>query len=131
MSGRPFRLTSYVPPEKDIAASLPQTLARLLPPDQALYTAWDISNAASAVEGARKQRIGCLKGWPDGGVFHDGRVVLLELKRFRYGVLSDAQKDLHQRLARIGHPVSVVHSVEEALDVLRGQHVPLRGYISA
>lgn len=130
MSGRPFRLTSYVPPEDDMAVSLNQTLLRLLPPDQALYVAWDNSNAGP-VEGARKKRIGCLAGWPDGAVWHDGRVVLLELKRSRYGVLSDAQRALHPRLAAMGHPVSVVRSVEEALDVLRDRSVPLRGRIAA
>ena len=130
MSARPFRLTSYVPPEYDMAASLNQTLLRLLPPDEALFVAWDNSNAGP-IEGARKKRLGCLRGWPDGGVWHEGRVVLLELKRSRYGVVSDAQKDLHLRLARIGHPVSVVHSVEEALDVLRDRYVPLRGRVAA
>lgn len=131
MSAAYFRLTSPVAFEDQEAAALAQALFRLLPYDQALYTAWDISNAASAMEGKRKRRIGCLKGWPDGGVFHDGRVVLLELKRQHTGVLSGAQRELHQRLARMGHPVSVVHSAEEALDVLRDRHVPLRGRVAA
>lgn len=130
MSAPRFRLTSYVPPEYDIGVSLNDTLLRLLPPDRALFVAWDNSNAGP-IEGSRKKRLGCLAGWPDGGVWHDGRVVLLELKRSRYGVVSDAQKDLHLRLARIGHPVSVVRSVEEALDVLRDNNIPLRGRVAA
>lgn len=130
MSAPRFRLTSYVPPEDDMAASLNQTLLRLLPQDQALYVAWDNSNAGP-IEGSRKKRLGCLAGWPDGGVFHDGRVVLLELKRSRYGVVSDAQTDLHLRLARIGHPVSIVRSVPEALDLLRDHKIPLRGRVAA
>jgi hypothetical protein len=132
VSARPYRLTPYIAPEDDLAASLPQALRVLLPQDQALYTAWDISNARSAAEGARKKRIGCLAGWPDGAVWHrGGGVVLLELKRERGWQLSDAQKALHQRLASLGHPVSVVHSVAQVLDVLRDRGVVLRGRVAA
>ena len=130
MSARPFRLTSYVPPENELHQACADALWRLLPSD-AVWTTWEARNAASAAEGARRKRLGLLPGWPDAGVFYRGRLVLLELKRSRYGVLSPAQRELHPRLAAAGFPVAVVRSVPEVLDALSAAGVPLRGRVAA
>lgn len=54
-------------------------------------------------------------GWPDVLVYAPGgRHYLLELKTAT-GVLSEAQRSMHERLERLGHAVSVVRSVPEAL----------------
>ncbi len=126
---KPFRLTRPVPAEDDLAAAVAHALAILLPAD-AVFTAWDLSNSRNAIEGARKKRLGCLAGWPDCSVWHAGRVVLLELKRERGGVLSEAQKRLHPRLADAGFPVAVCRTVVEALNAVSAGGVPLRGRIS-
>ena len=125
-----FRLTCPVPPEDELAASVASAMAYLLPSD-AVFTAWDLSNARSAMEGARKKRLGCVAGWADCGVFWRGRLVLLELKRSRGGQLSPAQKALHPRLEAAGFPVAVVRSVDEALAAVSAAGVPIRGRVAA
>ena len=104
-----FRLTAPVAAEDELGASVNSALAYLAPSD-CIITAWDLSNARSAIEGGRKKRLGCLAGWPDMGVFWRGRLVLLELKRSRGGQLSPAQRALHPRLEAAGFPVAVVRS---------------------
>jgi len=127
---KPFRLTPYVVPEDDLHQAVRDAFAVLLPRD-AICTTWELRNAASAAEGARRKRLGALAGWPDMGVFHAGRVVLLELKRERGGVLSPAQKLLHPRLADAGFPVAVCHTVVEALNAVGDAGVPLKGRVAA
>ena len=127
---RRLKLTAPVVSEDDIGATVAHAFAVLLPAD-AVFTGWDLSNARSAAEGARKKRLGCLAGWPDCSVWWRGRVVLLELKRSRGGQLSPAQKELHPRLAANGFPVVVVRSVVEALDAVSAAGVPLRGRVAA
>jgi hypothetical protein len=125
-----FRLTAYVPPEDDLHQSVADALRVLLPADAVLNT-WELRNAASAIEGARRKRLHALPGWPDLGIFYRGVVVLLELKRARYGVLSPAQRALHPRLLHAGFPVAVCRSVNEAVDAVAAAGVPLRGRVSA
>jgi hypothetical protein len=125
-----FRLTAPVAPEDQLAVSLAQALPYLLPSD-AVFTAWDLSNAKNAIEGGRKKRMGCIAGWPDCSVWWRGRVVLLELKRAKRWKLSEAQQELHPRLAAAGFPVTVVRSVPEALDAVAAAGVPLRGRVAA
>jgi hypothetical protein len=127
---KPFKLTAPVPSEDNLHAAVAHALAVLLPSDAVLNT-WELRNAASAAEGARRKRLGALPGWPDMGVFFRGRAVLLELKRQRGGYLSDAQKALHPRLAAAGFPVAVCHTVVEALDAVSAHGVPLRGRVAA
>ena len=88
-------------------------------------------NAASAIEGARRKRLGALPGWPDLGVFWRERVALIELKRERFGVLSPAQRGLHRRLADAGFRVAVCRTVVEALDAVSARGIPLRGRVAA
>jgi hypothetical protein len=125
-----FRLTAPVAPEDELHASVWAALSYLCPSDAVVNT-WELRNASSAIEGARRKRLGALPGFPDCGVFWRGRLVLLELKRSRGGQLSPAQKALHPRLADAGFPVAVVRSVEEALDAVAAAGVPLRGRVAA
>lgn len=119
-----FRLTAPIPPEDTLHYRVWCAL-RLLLPASAVVTTWELRNARDAIEGARRKRLGAQAGWPDLGIFHAGRVVLLELKRER-GVLSPAQKLLHPRLAAAGFPVSVCHSPEDALRAVEAAGVPVR-----
>jgi hypothetical protein len=129
-TGRAWRLTAPVAPEHELHVAVGDALHYLLPND-AVFTSWDLANAKSAVEGARKKRRYCLPGWPDVGIWWRGRVVLLELKRGRGGALSEAQRALHPRLEAAGFPVAVVRSVPEALDAVAAAGVPLRGRVAA
>jgi hypothetical protein len=130
MSARPFRLTAPVVPEDDLHQSVSDALRVLLPAD-AVANTWELRNASSAVEGARRKRLGALPGWPDLGVFWNGQVALIELKRARGWSLSPAQKELHARLERAGHAVIVAHSAEDTLRALQDRGCPLRGWVWA
>lgn len=127
---RPFRLTERIAPEDELHADVAHALWRGLPPD-VVWTTWELRNASGPIEGRRRKDLGALAGWPDIGVLWDGRLALLELKRSRYGCLSPAQRALHPRLAAAGHPVSVVRSVNEALEALRAVGCPVRMRVMA
>lgn len=128
-SRRPFKLRHYVVPENDLHQAVADALWRLLPAG-AVMTTWELRNAASAIEGARRKRLHALPGWPDIGVFHDENVALLELKRSHGGALSPAQKALHPQLAAAGFPVAVCRSVDDALDAVTAAGIMLRGRLS-
>ena len=130
MSARPFRLTAPIVAEHDLQVAFTDAMRVLAPPD-VVFTSWDLANARSAVEGARKKRRGCLPGWPDCSVWWNGQVALIELKRARGWALSDAQKALHPRLAAAGHPVIIGHTVEDTLRALQDRGCPLRGWVWA
>jgi hypothetical protein len=130
MSNKPFKLTAFVPPEDELHQALYQALRVLLPPD-AVFNTFELRNAASVAEGARRKRLGALPGWPDCAVFYRGKVVLIELKRSRDGHLSPAQQALHPRLAEAGFPVQISRTVEHALAVIEAAGVPLRGRVAA
>src|SRR4051812_13080896 len=127
---RPFRLTPYIPPEADLHVAVADALRVLLDPS-AVFTSWDLANAKSAVEGARKRRRGCLPGWPDLGIWWGGKLVLIELKRERGGVLSRKQRELHAKLAAADFPVVVCRSVHQVLDAVAAAGIPLRGQVAA
>jgi hypothetical protein len=130
MSARPFRLTAPVVGEDDLHHAVTGSL-RVLCPTDAVVNTWELRNASSAVEGARRKRLGALPGWPDLGIFWDGKVALVELKRERGWSLSPAQKELHARLERAGHAVIVAHTVEDTLRALQDRGCPLRGWVWA
>jgi hypothetical protein len=129
MSNRRFKLIPYVAPEADLHVSVADALNYLLP-QEAVFTSWDLANSASAVEGARKRRKSCLAGWPDLGIAFRSRLILIELKRSRYGQVSAVQRELHARLEDAGFPVVVCCSVEDVLATVARAGVPLRGRLA-
>lgn len=65
-------------------------------------------------EAVKLKRLGVVAGWPDLTILlPGGRLALLEVKT-QAGKLNPSQRDLHPRLAHLGHPVAVVRSIEEA-----------------
>jgi hypothetical protein len=114
--------------ENDLAVTVAEALNIMLPPD-AVWTAWDNSNAG-VIEGGRKKRMGVKPGWPDLGVFWRGRVILMELKR-KQGRVSVAQNGLHSILAAVGFPVRVCRSADDVLATLTAAGIPLRGRVMA
>ena len=121
-----FKLTHPVPMEDELAFSVCQALRVLLPSD-AIFCAFDHSNAKSAIEGARKKRLGVTAGFPDCSVWWRSRLVLIELKRSRYGVISAKQRELHDKLESAGFPVTICTSVEDVLETVSRAGIPLRG----
>jgi hypothetical protein len=128
-AARKFKLTAFIPPEDDLAFSVCQALRGLLPQD-AIFVAFDLSNARSAIEGARKKRLGCVAGFPDCSVWWRGKLVLIELKRERGGVLSPKQRELHAKLEAAEFPVCVCRSVPEVLEVVAAAGIPVRGRVA-
>lgn len=126
---KPFRLQAPIAPEDELHFAVYSALRVLLPHDAVINT-WELRNASSAIEGARRKRLGALAGWPDMGVWWSSRVVLLELKRARLGVLSPAQQLLHPRLAAAGFPVAICRTPDEALDACQLAGIPVRGRLS-
>ena len=126
---RPFRLTHPVPLEDELHQSVADALRYLLPAET-VWTTWEARNAKSAVEGARRKRLGLLPGWSDIGIFYRSRVVLIELKRSRYGQVSQAQRALHARLEEAGFPVTICTSVEDVLATVSRAGIPLRGRLA-
>jgi hypothetical protein len=127
---RPFRLTAPVPLEDELHQSVADALRYLLPRD-AIFNTWELRNAASAIEGARRKKLGALPGWPDCSVWWRSRVVLLELKRSRYGQVSAVQRELHERLEHAGFPVEICCSVDDVLATVSRAGIPLRGRAAA
>ena len=85
---------------------------------------------------SRMKQIGALKGdgfkvgFPDLLCLWNGGGCLLEVKREKGGVLSDAQKALHERLQAINWPVTVVRSPNEAHAALCAAGAPCRGSVA-
>lgn len=71
---------------------------------------------------------GMVRGFPDLAVFWaPAKGCFLEIKRPKIGKLSDAQKDVHERLDAICWPVAVVTAVDEAYMFLRRLGAPWNG----
>lgn len=74
----------------------------------------------SLANGRRMKANGLTAGAPDLLVYRAGRHALLEVKAGK-GRVSDAQSEMHARLAAQGWPVHVVRSQDEAMDALRSE----------
>ncbi len=72
---------------------------------------------------------GTLPGVPDLCVIYRGKSIFIELKT-KTGRLSDAQRDVHMRLAAAGAVVAVCRSVVEVEEFL-AMLIPLRARIAA
>jgi hypothetical protein len=72
---------------------------------------------------------GALSGVPDLQIVYRGRPIFIELKT-KTGRLSDAQRDVHMRLAAAGAVVAVCRSVVEVEEFL-AMLIPLRARVAA
>ncbi|MFK4047258.1 VRR-NUC domain-containing protein [Roseomonas mucosa] len=73
--------------------------------------------AAKIADGMRRGAPDLITAWPG------ERVVWLEVKREKGGVISDAQRDCHARLRRMGFHVAVVRSIDDAVAAFRAAGV--------
>ena len=87
--------------------------------------------AGSATDRKRQGGIlrgdGVLPGFPDLVCLWPGGGKLLEIKREKGGVVSDAQKAAHSLLEAHGWPVAVVRTIDEACDALDAAGAPRIG----
>jgi VRR-NUC domain-containing protein len=133
---RPFRLTAAVADEDSLHEAVARALTVLVAPpgvasaDGTVWLSVEMRNAASAIEGASRRRRGCVAGTPDMFVFHNERVMAIELKTTE-GRLSPAQVALHDELTCAGVTVIVCRSVEAVLYALTEFGVTVRGRIAA
>jgi hypothetical protein len=78
--------------------------------------------------GRRLKAEGMLPGFPDLLVYRGGKHALLEVKRPGYSPsdVSPAQREMHATLQRLGFPVAIVTSQDEAVQALKdaGWQIP-------
>lgn len=82
----------------------------------------------SIIAGRRLKGEGMRKGFPDLALYGPGgRHALLEVKRpgFRPSDVSEAQREVHERLRELGATVAIVTGPEDAEQVLRAAGWPL------
>jgi hypothetical protein len=71
--------------------------------------------------GAQFKREGVVSGIPDLQiVVPNGKVIWVELKKRKGGVVSKAQKDVHEKLEKLGHVVILALGAKDAIEKLRG-----------
>lgn len=71
------------------------------------------------LEAARKREMGVVKGYPDIVIHRPGGVSLFVEMKAAKGRVSEAQKEVHERLRALGNEVVVVKTHEEADDLVR------------
>lgn len=87
-----------------------------------VFLAFDRTRKFSMLQHIAEKNRGIRSGTPDVCLLVEGAAIWTELKAPK-GVISDAQSDLHQDMARAGFVVSVVRSVREYADDLLARHV--------
>lgn len=120
-----WRLKPTEPSEGQLHTTVAQFLDwALMPP--ALYTTfpsgWGVLARSTA---GRLKGAGLKSGMPDILVFHDGRCYGVELKAWN-GKISEAQKDMHNKLRAAGTVVFVCASLDEVIWAMERVGVPLR-----
>lgn len=112
----------YDPSEHKIQSKLVDILPPLLKPG-VVRLAIPNGGLRHPIVGKMLKEEGLEPGSPD-LVFalHDGLTAWLEMKK-RKGVLSDVQIGMIAKLKRLGHPIGVAYSVDEALDWLNDMKI--------
>lgn len=82
------------------------------------------------LRGAILRGVGVKRGLPDVLVVNDGRTIWLELKSDK-GRVSPEQRECHAALASARSSVSVVRSLDDAIEALQRAGVPLRAHLDA
>jgi hypothetical protein len=130
--GTPFRLEAPVAPEDDLHVAVAKMLTfgigqpGITSPLGVMWYSFEMRNAKSAHEGARRKRCGCVAGLPDLHLLFMGRLFTIELKTLRKGSgLNDAQKIRHPELRKAGAEVAVARTLDEVMAAIRGWNIPL------
>ena len=128
-------MTLPIPTERDTQRAILKMAGRCFPdvfihhsPNGAYFGG---SDKVRKMRGGIMAGDGVKAGFPDLVAYWQGGHMLLEVKRAKGGVVSDAQKALHERLSAIGWPVSIVRSPNEAHDALADAGAPFVGRLAA
>ena len=121
-------------PERQAQCSVVEFLEMSLPAGSIVAAVKNEHGAKGKTEGQRKRfgakrrEEGVKAGFPDLVLCLPGpRVVFIEMKAPKSGVLSDAQRARHAELRALGFDVAVARSIETAKAALREMGVPLKG----
>lgn len=116
--------------EEQIQGAVASFLDRSLPPDAVWFHPPNGGHRHPAVA-AKLKWAGVKPGVPDVVIVWRGRAIFIELKAHK-GTLSDAQKEMQERLVLSGAVVfEVARSVDEVEGFLRGVGIPLHVRIAA
>jgi len=108
-----------IPRERALQSAICAALKLMLPPDARCF----------AIPGGDRQVTltpGYVPGTPDLIVIWGGRAIWLEVKR-EGEYLRPEQRDIHAAIQECNCPVSVVRSLDDAVDFLGAVGVPLAG----
>ena len=104
------------PSEAQIQGAIVQYLRTALPFAVVHHSANEGNRGgiAGIKDGARKKALGQVAGFPDIIVLHWSKVgpLFFEVKS-KKGKVSDAQKEMHEKLTALGYKVAVVRSVDD------------------
>lgn len=108
--------------EGQIQRSIVAWLKLVLPPECIVHACANeshLSGRAAMLATVKKKSAGQVTGFPDLLVlpFASAGALFLEVKA-KGGRLSEAQKDVHSALRRLGYPVVVVRSIDDAREAL-------------
>lgn len=122
-----------VPKERSVQRAILAMCGRCFP-DVFIHHSAVVKLSGTPEQRAIQMRVlkadGFKPGFADLLCLWNGGGTLLEVKREKGGVVSDAQKALHERLSAIGWPVSIVRSQDEAHEALCAAGAPCRGVLS-
>ena len=115
-------------PEDNFHITVAQFLDLALPHD-AEWTTMDPGSYRTKAEAGLLKAKGLKPGWPDILIIYRGRTICIELKSPK-GVLSSAQKAMHERLTLAGALVCTATRLESVESFLRPL-IPLRLHTGA
>lgn len=85
------------------------------------YIIFSVPNGGTRnkIEATNMKREGLLKGVPDLCILLDNNCFFVEMKKRKSGRLSDAQKNIIERINRLGHDVLVCYGADDAIEKIK------------
>lgn len=111
-------------PEDDLQIIIANALRAVLT-DETVWLHVPNGKRRSKAEAGKLKAMGVLAGIPDLLFAHAGRLYAIELKVGR-STASDAQKECHAALTRVGVPITIARSLDDALRALDAWGIPTR-----
>jgi len=107
-------------PEYELQCEIVDFLKENLSPG-CLFTSFPLGGGG-LIRGMKLKRSGCVAGWPDIQILHNGLYFGLEIKTER-GKVSGVQREIHRKLRKQGARVAVVKSVFETKKKINEWHL--------
>lgn len=115
--------------ERQIQTAFVQSFDLLAGPDVYLFSV-PIERNSSPQNMAKLKAMGLRPGCPDVWIIWPSGGLALEFKKPKGGKVSDAQEATHKRLRRIGWPIEIVRSVDEAWEAVARHGCPVRSLLT-